>query len=91
MLSHSTLHPSPAPIKVLTGIEVTTEPTKTAYTVGETFDPTGMVVTGTYSDSTIEVISDYTYSPDGALALTDTTVTITKDSFTDTVTITVSE
>ena len=50
-----------------------------------------MVVTGTYSDSSTEPITDYTYSPDGALATTDTTVTITKGSFTDTVSITVSE
>ena len=54
------LHPNAAPTKELTGIEVTTEPTKVAYTEGETFDPTGMVVTGTYSDSTTEEITDYT-------------------------------
>lgn len=88
---HSTLHPSPAPVKVLTGIEVTTQPTKVAYQVGETFDPTGMVVTGTYSDSTTEEITDYTFSPNGALATTDTEVTITKGDFTDTVSITVTE
>ena len=85
------LHPNAAPTKELTGIEVTTEPTKVAYTEGETFDPTGMVVTGTYSDSTTEEITDYTFSPDGALTTTDTEITITKGEFTDTVTITVSE
>ena len=85
------LHPSPAPTKELTGIEVTTQPTKVAYTTGENFDPAGMVVTGTYSDSSTEAITDYTYSPSGALATTDTTVTITKGSFTDTVAITVTD
>ena len=86
------LHPNSAPVeRELTGIEVTTQPTKVAYTEGETFDPTGMVVTGTYSDSTTEEISDYTFSPDGALATTDTEITITKGDFTDTVTITVTE
>lgn len=50
-----------------------------------------MVVTGTYSDSTTEEITDYTYSPNTALTLADTTITITKGTFTDTVTITVSE
>jgi len=50
-----------------------------------------MVVTGTYSDSTTEEISDYTFSPDGALATTDTEITITKDTFSDTVAITVTE
>jgi hypothetical protein len=36
---------------VLVSIVVTTPPTKTAYTKGETLDITGMVVTGTYSDN----------------------------------------
>lgn len=31
-------------------LEVTTMPTKTSYTAGETFDPTGMVVTATYAN-----------------------------------------
>ena len=33
---------------VLTGIKITTTPTKTTYKVGESFDPTGMVVTAFY-------------------------------------------
>lgn len=37
--------------KTLSSITVT-PPTKTAYTVGEAFDATGMVVTATYSDAT---------------------------------------
>jgi hypothetical protein len=36
----------------LTGIVVTTPPTKTTYTVGEELDLSGLVVTGTYSDNT---------------------------------------
>ena len=35
--------------KVLTGIKVTTQPTKFAYEVGEKFDATGMVVKAVYS------------------------------------------
>ena len=35
--------------RTLTKIEVTTQPTKTAYTVGETFDPAGMVVLAVYN------------------------------------------
>ena len=77
--------------KTLTKIEVTTQPTKTTYTAGENFDPTGMVVTATYSDTTTSTITDYTYSPSGALATTDTTVTITKDGKTATVAITVNQ
>jgi len=37
--------------KVLSSLEISGTPTKTTYTEGETFDPTGLVVTGTYSDS----------------------------------------
>ena len=50
-------------VRELTGIEVTTMPSKTEYFVNETFDPTGMVVTGIYSDSTSEEITDYAVSP----------------------------
>ncbi len=61
---------------VLTGISITTAPDKTEYTEGETFDPTGMVVTATYSDDSTETVTDYTISPDGALTTSDTAVTI---------------
>ena len=40
------------PVKAVTGIAVTTMPTKTVYSVGDTFDRTGMVVTATFEDST---------------------------------------
>ena len=42
---------SSTPTKTLSSITVT-PPTKTTYTVGDTFDATGMVVTATYSDAT---------------------------------------
>lgn len=42
----------------LTGIAVKTQPTKTVYNEGDSFDPTGLVITGTYtktySDSTTQ-------------------------------------
>ena len=63
----------------LVSIAVTTAPTKTTYNVGEYFDPTGMVVTGTLASGRTMVISDdLTYNPDTstALATTDTEVTI---------------
>ena len=41
-------------------IAVTKEPTKTQYTVGETFDPTGMEVTATYESGKTQVVTDYT-------------------------------
>lgn len=42
---------SSTPSKTLSSISVT-DPTKTTYKVGDTFDATGMVVTATYSDAT---------------------------------------
>jgi len=42
--------------RALTGIAVTTPPTKRVYALNEAFDPAGMVVTATYSDgSTAEI------------------------------------
>ncbi len=38
--------------KTITSIEVSGSPTKTTYTAGERFDPTGLTVTGTYDDGT---------------------------------------
>lgn len=64
------------PALVLSSIAVTTAPTKTTYNEGETFDPTGMVVTATYTDNTTEAVTGYTYSPNGALTTSDTEVTI---------------
>ena len=66
----------------LTGLALNTENVKKAYYVGETFDATNLVVTAQYqdaSDATVtkeEVVTDYTISPSGALALTDEAVTI---------------
>jgi len=40
-----------APAITLTSITVTTPPTKTFYTVGESFDIAGLTITGTYSDN----------------------------------------
>lgn len=60
----------------LKSIAVTTQPTKTAYTEGDKFDPTGMVVTATYSDETTKAVSGYKFSPDGALKTTDNKITV---------------
>ena len=54
----------------VTSIEVTTAPTKTEYMAGETFDPTGMVVTATFDDGSSEVVTDYTLNPDTTTPLT---------------------
>lgn len=69
----------------LSSISISTHPTKTTYLVGEYFDPTGLVITRTYSDSSSDTYSyaghesDFTFSPTTSTALTtsDTSVTIT--------------
>ena len=62
--------------KVLASIEITTPPTKTAYFSGETFNPAGMVVTAHYNDGSSAAVTGYTYSPSGALATGNTTITV---------------
>ncbi|MBE6649291.1 MAG: hypothetical protein E7614_07235 [Ruminococcaceae bacterium] len=66
----------PTPV-VLTGITITTQPTKTVYTEGETFDPASMVVMATYSKGRPKAVTDYTISPTDALTVSNTAVTIT--------------
>ena len=43
--------------KALSSITITTKPTKMNYTVGEILDPTGLVVTATYNDTTKAVVT----------------------------------
>lgn len=75
----------------LVSIEVATMPSRVEYFVGETFDPTGMVIRGIYSDGTTNTITDYTYSPNGELTLEDDVITISYQEFTTTVDILVKE
>jgi len=69
--------------KTLSSISVSTAPTKTTYTAGEYFDPTGLVITRTYSDSTSDTYtyanhaSDFTFSPTTSTALTTSNVSVT--------------
>lgn len=61
---------------ITSSVAVTHAPTKTAYNVGETFDPTGLVVTATYADGTTEDVTDgCTFSPT-VMAASTTAVTI---------------
>lgn len=61
--------------KTLISIAVTTPPTKTAYTAGETFDPSGMVVTATYSDGSAAAVTGYDYK-ETPLTISDTSIGI---------------
>lgn len=73
----------------LQSIAITKEPNKKEYLVGENFDKTGMVVTGTYQDNnTIEII-DYTIKNGTNLSLNQTSVTIEYEGKTTTQAITV--
>ncbi|MBO4421007.1 MAG: bacterial Ig-like domain-containing protein, partial [Lachnospiraceae bacterium] len=62
---------------VLESIELTTPPTKTNYIEGQSFDPAGMVVTGTYEGGVSKEITGYTIAPSGALTVNDSVITIT--------------
>lgn len=44
--------------KTLTFLAISGEPNKKAYNAGEAFDPTGLVVTGTYDDASTATITD---------------------------------
>jgi len=72
--------------KSISSIAVKTAPTKTTYEADETFDPTGLVITATYSDSSTNDItysdatsSSFSFDPTTSTPLTTshTSVTIT--------------
>lgn len=88
--SSSGTGPSTPTTKTLSSISVTTQPTKTTYNAGENFDPAGMVITAHYSDSTSETITGYTVTDGNSLTAGKTSVTISYESKTATVAITVN-
>lgn len=51
-------------------------PNKTVYFEGETFDPTGMVIKLHYNDGSSEIITNYNYSPNSSLTISNTYITI---------------
>lgn len=66
----------------MTGILVTAPPNKTTYSVGETFDSTGMIISAKYQNGSTQVITGYTIT-DGTITEGQTYVTI---SYKDTAT-----
>ena len=75
-------------------LSITTAPTKTAYSVGETFDPTGMIIQATLNNNTTKSITDTNdlkISPSTALTASDTSATITYATKTVTQAISVKE
>lgn len=85
--------------KTLSSISVSTAPTKTTYYSGQTFDPTGLVITRNYSDSTSDTYtyanhtSEFTFTPSTSTALTtsNTSVTISYGGKSTSQSITVNE
>lgn len=77
----------------LKSIAVTTEPLKTVYNAFEEFDPTGMVVTGTFSDGSVSDISEYEikYIDNSNLRADHTYVTIKVDLLEVTVSVIVNK
>lgn len=71
----------------LKGISVKTPPTKLEYLVGDTFDPTGMVLTANVGGVPVDVTTGYTVTPDPLTADT-TMVTISYTAGGNTVTTT---
>lgn len=63
------------PCLTVSNLAVTSQPAKTAYYNGETFDSTGMVITATLSDGSTTVITDYTLNKT-KLTPADTNVTV---------------
>ncbi|MGV8906571.1 MAG: Ig-like domain-containing protein [Acetobacterium sp.] len=82
----------PAPVAILSSIAVTTPATKLVYTVGDSLDLTGLVVTGTYSDGTTKTKTvketDVT-GFDSSAPVVDQILTITIGGKTTTCTITI--
>lgn len=75
----------------LSRIEVTHMPNKTTYSVGGTFDSTGLVITAYYSDSTSEQVTEYTLSNPDMSTYGIKTITVTYQEKTATFAITVSD
>lgn len=67
------------PTKTLSSIAISGTPTKTEYEAGDSFDPAGLVVTGTYDDNSQQTISagiTWTIDPE-TLTTTTTSVSVT--------------
>ena len=74
--------PGDAPEVTVTGIKITTPPTKTEYVEGEDFDTSGMVAVAVYSDNSEKEITDYTIIGGTSLTKAVTKVTVKYGEFT---------
>ena len=81
-----------APVeKKLTGIAIKTQPRKTAYTVGDTLDTTGLTLLASYNTGeTEELTTGFTCSPTTLAATGSQTITVSYQRMTATFTVTVA-
>lgn len=77
--------------KYVTGITVSKMPEKTTYYQGELFDSTGLEISKTYSDGTLETITDYELSGFDSSSAGTKAITVTASGKTTTFEISVSE
>jgi hypothetical protein len=75
----------------LSSIAITTKPTKTTYTVGESYSGAGLVVTATYSDKSTKKVTDYTVSGFNSTKAGTVTITVKFEGKTAKFTVTVKE
>ncbi len=78
-------------IATVSGIDITTLPTKLMYLIGDELDLRGMVLTVTYTDSTSWATSDYTSEGFASNRVGTKEITIIYAGYSDTFTITISE
>lgn len=77
----------PVTVIELSSISITTPPQKVSYTIGDTFNPAGMVVQAKYSDGSTANVTGYTVSPQTmTLGTTSVTVSYTENGVTATAT-----
>ena len=77
---------------VVSSIEVKTQPTKTTYEIGDSFNPAGLVVTVKYSDNTSEdITSGFELSGFSSEEAGTKTITVTYEGKTTTFSVTVNE
>ncbi len=62
---------------VCTKIEMTSKPSKLSYSVGDTINTSGMVITAYYSNGLSSVVTDYEISPSGKLKTSNKELTVT--------------
>ena len=82
---------APATPITVSSIAVTTMPKKISYTVGDSYDSTGLVITATYSDKTKKVITDYKTTGFNSTKVGTSTVTISYEGKTTTFKVTIKE